>query len=774
MKVFLSHSSAQKKFVRQLADHLGRDIAIVDEYVFESGRGIWGEIRKAIESCDIFVLLISKESLQSDWVKDEITYVRSLVDRDKVSFLAYLLDDTRPTDDDIEPWIQKIILNKFFSAKLVARNIKREMSNLCLKRHQINDYHGYLFEGRDTEMARLRSYINHTNQERLRAIIVSGLPSSGRKRLLRQVINIHLRPDQDLKYQPIYLKMDSDDSLSDIIGLLNDYTALYSRDELIDKIQTKEGQLDAAACQFNSLMNARERVVIDDNGAIVLRNGKFVDWFVDMLHNAALSPQLHLFVAAKNAVASYISSAMPVIAQRISTLDKESMRSLLHAYGKLTDTELRKDDEEAFLNDFKGYPDALYRTIDILKSDGFAAAKKYLPTASRIHEREIGESVASFGSAPMAMALLVMLSRFEFVSFATLVDVFGESEAEIIDIIDDFHRAGICETFGRHSDYYRLVPSVRDYVTRNKMQLPGKYNSRLRAKLIQYVNSLEAGQDATADYGTMLMSIKELVRQKGVSKLTEKLLLPTFVLKVITEEYNAGNYDSVITLARKALYDYHNSNYESQLTPIRYWMCLAMARRSDEDVINESEQLNHYKCHFVRGFYYTCLKTPDYSHAVREYKDALRDSSGFERLDGIKAKHQLVVCYLKLGRYDKAVSLARECSESDPSNAYYLQAYFECLLKLDKGDPREMSDLIDRMRHLHEASAQAIANGMDAQLSYFVYGNYSVAKNTLRIAIENEGDNKIREMLFRILKEITNAANDRQTYDRMRREFVNE
>lgn len=772
MKVFLSHSSLQKSFVRSVADYLGRDVAIVDEYVFESGRDIWSEIRSSIETCDIFVFMITRYALKSDWVRDEITYVRRLVDREKVSFLAYILDDTQPTDDDIEPWIQKIILNKFISPRLVARNIKREISNLCLKRHQVNDYHGYLFEGRDNEMARLRTLINHTEQESLRALIVSGLPCSGRKRLLRQVINIHLRPDQDLKYHPIYLKLDADDSLPEVIGILNDYTSLYTRDELIGKLQTKDDMLEAAAHQFNTLMKARERVVIDDNGAIVLRNGHIVDWFVDMLRNADLSSQIHLFVAAKNAITARVGNAMPVVSQRISTLDKDAMRSLLHAYCRLTGTEVRNENEDEYLDAFKGYPDVLYHTVDILKSEGVASAKKYMQGASGIHEHEIGESVARFREEPVSFALLVLLSRFEFISFATLVDIFGEKEETVINILDDFNRAGICEVFGKQCDYYRLVPPVRDYVTRNKLQLPGKYNSRLRSRLLQYVSALETGEDATSDFGTTLMSVKELVKQKGVSRLTDKLLLPTFVLKVIMEEYNAGNYDSVITLARKALYDYHHNNYESQLTPIRYWMCLAMARRNNDDVIKESEQLNHYKCHFVRGFYYSCLKTPDYAKAAGEYKEALRDAFSYERLDGIKAKHQLVVCYQKMGQYDKAVSLARECSDSDPSNAYYLQAYFECLLKSRERDPKIMSGLIDRMRHLHEASSQAVASGMDAQLSYFVYGNYSVAKNTLRIAIENEGDNKIREMLFRILKEITNAANDRQTYDQMRREFV--
>ena len=65
IKAFISHSSAQKEFVRSLEKSIGIDNCIVDERTFESGKLIIDEITKSIDRCEIFVFLISKEALSS-------------------------------------------------------------------------------------------------------------------------------------------------------------------------------------------------------------------------------------------------------------------------------------------------------------------------------------------------------------------------------------------------------------------------------------------------------------------------------------------------------------------------------------------------------------------------------------------------------------------------------------------------------------------------------------------------------------------------------------
>lgn len=44
IKAFLSHSSKQKPFIKEVASILGREKVILDEFVFESGRKLIDEI----------------------------------------------------------------------------------------------------------------------------------------------------------------------------------------------------------------------------------------------------------------------------------------------------------------------------------------------------------------------------------------------------------------------------------------------------------------------------------------------------------------------------------------------------------------------------------------------------------------------------------------------------------------------------------------------------------------------------------------------------------
>ena len=78
-KVFISHSSKDKEyFVRPLVNHLkkslGEDRLVYDELTFEAGAKSIEEIRRSMEKTDLFVLLLSTNSLSSKWVKQEITW----------------------------------------------------------------------------------------------------------------------------------------------------------------------------------------------------------------------------------------------------------------------------------------------------------------------------------------------------------------------------------------------------------------------------------------------------------------------------------------------------------------------------------------------------------------------------------------------------------------------------------------------------------------------------------------------------------------------------
>jgi hypothetical protein len=76
--VFISHSSKDSWIAKQIAfviEQKGKKFCIktvLDEKDFETGDIIDETIRKSIQNCSEFLVLLSSASIQSDWVKIEI------------------------------------------------------------------------------------------------------------------------------------------------------------------------------------------------------------------------------------------------------------------------------------------------------------------------------------------------------------------------------------------------------------------------------------------------------------------------------------------------------------------------------------------------------------------------------------------------------------------------------------------------------------------------------------------------------------------------------
>lgn len=71
-KIFLSHSSSNKDYVRPIFNYFGRDRCVFDEMTFETGMNTLQEIFDGIDETDIFVFFISNDALKSQWVQKEI------------------------------------------------------------------------------------------------------------------------------------------------------------------------------------------------------------------------------------------------------------------------------------------------------------------------------------------------------------------------------------------------------------------------------------------------------------------------------------------------------------------------------------------------------------------------------------------------------------------------------------------------------------------------------------------------------------------------------
>lgn len=100
LKVFLSYSSKQKNYVEIVAKNLGKSNIIFDKWTFEEGNKTIDEIFQGLSETGVFVLFISNEALESEWIKKEIENAYTLIKAGNIKRLYPIIIDNIIKYDD--------------------------------------------------------------------------------------------------------------------------------------------------------------------------------------------------------------------------------------------------------------------------------------------------------------------------------------------------------------------------------------------------------------------------------------------------------------------------------------------------------------------------------------------------------------------------------------------------------------------------------------------------------------------------------------------------
>ena len=130
-KVFISYGSKNRKVAEGLCTHLEAHGIPCWMAPRDISSGTYaGEITRAIKAADIFVVICSKETRESDHVKNEVNLAVSHTGL----IVPYCLDDT-PFDDDLEYYLssKQRIFSKVIWRKTIS-GLKASFGNIA-ERH---------------------------------------------------------------------------------------------------------------------------------------------------------------------------------------------------------------------------------------------------------------------------------------------------------------------------------------------------------------------------------------------------------------------------------------------------------------------------------------------------------------------------------------------------------------------------------------------------------------------------------------------------------------
>lgn len=702
-EIFISHSSHQKDFAHRLRNEIGNDRCIIDCADFDAAKKSRDEITRWFNESKIFVLLLSVEALSSEWVQYEISLAKQRFyspKRKNTIFLPIIIDDRiSHVSEEIPDWIKEeecFNLKLFRSPVVLSHLVLKELRELIWKSNERIRLHDSLFVGRKKELGEFEKELNRTVHQHLNGAIITGRASIGKHSFARQCIISELK--ESPAFEPYKMTMREKDDIENFILQLNDF--LQYPKSTIEKIlsSSTEIKLNAAVKFTNELYSYKAYVFIADKMGCVGYDGRLTDWFKDFISHPELIKELKIFVLSEIQWMSYEAQKYQNLINinlKILSIDERvilfnrccdifgvhdiSNQEVLQIVRKLSHSPVQIVN---LVKDLKEHPYTKMRLIEHMVEDADNSIRTIIEPF--LHDR-------------LAIDLLLVLSRFEFLSHRLLRVIFSdkitEMEMEICELID----FNLVEEFGSGDSYVRLDAAIADYMQRSRFKLDSETSmivEEISENLIQNETDID-------DMSSYLIEQRQRLKHQINGSDRFKILIPSVAIKYVIDLYYDRNYDSVIYLCSRLLEDMHNF-YPQIIRELSYWLAMCYARKGNRRELDLAlSPLSDVDRYFILGFYHR--KKGDFDKAL-EYLEKAKH----QYYDTNKVRRELVEVYMRMGNIEDALELAKINYDNRPDNVFHIQAYFQCL----NAKPMRTADEISLQQRL--LSEMEKSNGRNA------------------------------------------------------------
>jgi len=228
VKAYLAHSSEDKQYVEIVAKRLGRTHSEYAVKSFPPGFDFRNIIRNSLDKSDIFVLFASKKSLESTWVKFEISEAEWETIHEKIAGSIVIIIDSQVKPQDLPLWMQRCFAPTILNPRSAVHTIRNFMV-------QLNVVPDTIFVGREIDMAKFAVELSpDIEKEPPRVLVLGGLEGIGRRTFGRHAISNYL----SINAGPTFSVEETDTTDSLYLQLI-DYTSdLTSRNKLAQIIKS--------------------------------------------------------------------------------------------------------------------------------------------------------------------------------------------------------------------------------------------------------------------------------------------------------------------------------------------------------------------------------------------------------------------------------------------------------------------------------------------------------------------------------------------------------
>lgn len=675
--IFLSHSSADKEryvkiVAKQLQKHLDEHSVYYDEYTFESGMKSMEEINRSLEETDLFVVFLSKKALESDWVKKELLISKELLGKEMIKRIYPIVieADLKWNDKDIPDWLKDYTLKYIPKPTKATQLIRKRIVEIAWDLNPRIEERNNIFLGRNNEIDEFENRKYDYDMETVIAYIAAGIPKVGRKSLLKQCfIKTHITENN---YRASQIELGMYEGIEDFIMWVNDLG--FSDDMELTGFMKMEmdEKCKILAKLLDDISKNQEILLIEDKGCIITHDGKMCEWFLHTIELMQEKNRTVLGIASKFRLGLPIRSEQ-IYVMNVSPLKKMECSGLLQKYLEVEEISLSREQFKNYSLMLKGFPEQVNYACSLISQYGPERAYDFSSEIENYDAEIISQVLKEIEEVEENIDFLRFLAEIDTVSYQSLQAILNDKEF-VKEKVNKFYINGIIEFVGIANEYIKINGSIKDYITRAEYVLSDNYKEKLNKYMVNFLDGYKYEELDMPDY---LLKLKEDLKKNG--NIDNKYMIPSQYLKTMVELYEKEkDYSKVIEYADIVL---KSTNYieDKLLFEIRYFLCMALAKRRDKRMLKEVQNISGADHEFLLGFYYRM--TGNFERALDKLENSLKLRRNFS-----KAKREKVQVLINLEKFEEALSVAKENYENDRSNPYHIHAYFLCVIKSDKVD----------------------------------------------------------------------------------------
>lgn len=736
-KAFLSHSSAQKDFVRKVYNLLGASRCVFDECCFDNGKKIIDEILRGLQNTDLFILFVSNESLNSDWVQQEIVLADMYMQKHGLKQILPILIDPniKPGEDERIPnWMKQYLMKPIQSPEMAKLKILNALRHLDMDTNPIYKAKRNLFVGRYKEKEELEGILNLYVEPHYNTICVSGLEGIGRRTFLRKFFEEkHMLNTSN---EPILLSLNNRSSIDNLIlSLLKYQKDVISSDDLA-VLDSKSITEKTSILQnlFRSLANENEYIFIIDDGCVVRPTMEVSNWFVKAIDIPENHDCFYISVISRFRPSHrFLSNHDDFISISIDALSVPEVRNLFFGYGKALGLSSSSKYNE-ILSTLNGIPSQVYYAVEYIQRFGIDLTIRNKGIILDYGDKPVMSIIADIKArGEESFSLLVLLSKLQTTSYDMIYNLVGNNDF-VNQELEFFYVSGVFSLFGENKEYIEVHYSIADYIRRSRVDIKPEYRQKLDESVEDFVDR-QATNVLFTDLSKMYHDIRGAIM--AGKEISSKYYLPSFTLNAIAELYNNSQYNSVINLIDKMLLK-SNKYDENTIREYKYWLCMSLARNKDRRFEKEVEYFyESADYYFLKGFYWRLKK--DLRKAEEYLGDALKLNSNHQR-----TKREIVNVYIMNENYQEGLALAKENFMRKKTNPFHIQAYFICLLHNNEQNVESVQEellmLLELIQKSLDKKAKSMYTTMFGEYIYYVQNNPQKAIDVLENSVNKYGN----------------------------------